>query len=380
MGGVKLFYREAGPRDAPIIVLLHGYPSSSRMYEPLIPLLAGSYHLIAPDYPGFGRSEAPPPLRYRYTFDQLAETMGALLERLRINRYVLFMQDYGGPVGLRMTLANPKNVQALIVQNANAYEEGLGPKWAGIAKYWADPAAHPDQVEAFMSLEGAKQRHIGNSPHPERYDPNTWTDEFALLSRPGQREIQAALLYDYRTNVAAYPVWQAWLRHHTPPTLVMWDVMIHLSSCLARWRTHAMYPRPRFISSMPVTSRWTNIPTRSRSSPAGSSPAASGHHIPPRIFAEQGSASRHTVRRFALFGTRCDGNAGCCSTVASMHGLFRILGVAVAFYVVVALRSGHVYARSGPWGRDFERDSDGWRYWSAIVSYSLLSIALIFIF
>ena len=222
VGGVKLFYREAGPSDAPIIVLLHGYPSSSRMYEPLIPLLAGSYHLIAPDYPGFGQSEAPPPTLYRYTFDHLAETMGALLERLNISRYVLFMQDYGGPVGFRMTLSNPQKVQGLIVQNANAYEEWLGPKWAGIAQYWADPAAHPEQLEAFMSLEGAKQRHIGQSPHPERYNPNTWTDEFALLSRPGQREIQGALLYDYRTNVAAYPVWQTWLHHHIPPTLVMW--------------------------------------------------------------------------------------------------------------------------------------------------------------
>ncbi len=220
--GVDLFYREAGPKQAPVVVLLHGYPSSSRMYDPLIPLLADSYHLIAPDYPGFGQSEAPPPSRYHYTFDRLAETMGALLEQLNINRYTLFMQDYGGPVGFRMALANPQKVQALIVQNANAYEEGLGPKWAGIAKYWVDPTSHPEQVEAFMSLEGAKQRHIGNSPHPEHYNPETWTDEFKLLSRPGQREIQAALLYDYRTNVAAYPVWQAWLRQHTPPTLVMW--------------------------------------------------------------------------------------------------------------------------------------------------------------
>lgn len=192
------------------------------MYAPLIPLLSDRYHLIAPDYPGFGQSEAPPPSRYRYTFDHLAETMGALLEQLNVDRYVLFMQDYGGPVGMRMALAHPQRVQALIVQNANAYEEGLGPKWAGIARYWADPAAHSEQVDAFTSLEGAKQRHLGNSPHPEHYNPDSWTDEFALLSRPGQREIQAALLYDYRTNVAAYPAWQAWLRQHTPPTLVMW--------------------------------------------------------------------------------------------------------------------------------------------------------------
>ena len=222
VGGVNLFYREAWPKDAPTIILLHGYPSSSRMYGPLIPLLADRYHLIAPDYPGFGQSEAPLPSRFRYTFYHLAEMMGALVERLNADRYVLFMQDYGGPVGMRMALGHPQRVQALIVRNANAYEEGLGPKWAGIARYWADPAAHPEQVEAFTSLEGAKQRHVGNSPHPERYDPDTWIDEFALLSRPGQREIQAALLYDYRTNVAAYSVWQAWLRQHMPPTFVMW--------------------------------------------------------------------------------------------------------------------------------------------------------------
>jgi pimeloyl-ACP methyl ester carboxylesterase len=197
VAGVNLFYLEAGPKDAPTVVLLHGYPSSSRMCAPLIPLLADRYHLIAPDYPGFGQSEAPPPSRYRYTFDHLAETMGALLERLNVDRYVLFMQDYGGPVGLRMAVAHPQRDQALIVQKANAYEEGLGPKWAGIARYWADPTTHSEQVDAFMSFEGAKQRHLDNSPHP-------------------------ALLYDYRTNVAAYRAWQAWLRQHKPPTLVLW--------------------------------------------------------------------------------------------------------------------------------------------------------------
>jgi pimeloyl-ACP methyl ester carboxylesterase len=220
--GVGVFYREAGPPDAPTIVLLHGYPSSSRMFDALIPLLASRFHLIAPDYPGFGHSEAPPPAQYAYTFDHLAQTTGRLLDQLRVDRCVFFMQDYGAPVGYRVMLARPERVRALIVQNANAYAEGLGVKWTGIAKYWADPAAHPEQVDAFTSLEGARQRHIAGSPNPERYNPDTWTDEFAALSRPGQREIQAALLYDYRTNVAAYPKWQAWLREHQPPTLVVW--------------------------------------------------------------------------------------------------------------------------------------------------------------
>jgi pimeloyl-ACP methyl ester carboxylesterase len=220
--GLNIFYREAGPKDAPTIVLLHGYPSSSRMFDTLIPLLATRYHLIAPDYPGFGQSDAPPPSQYVYTFDHLAETTNALLQKLKIDRYHLYLQDYGGPVGFRIMVAHPERVRALVIQNANAYKEGLGVKWKGIAQYWADRNAHPEQVDAFTAFEGTKQRHIANSPNPERYNPDTWTDEYAFLSRPGQREIQADLLYDYRTNVASYPAWQAWLREHKPPTLVVW--------------------------------------------------------------------------------------------------------------------------------------------------------------
>ncbi|QEE41820.1 MULTISPECIES: alpha/beta hydrolase [unclassified Methylobacterium] len=220
--GVGIFYREAGPRDAPTVLLLHGYPSSSRQWDPLLPLLADRYHLIAPDYPGFGQSDAPSPARYTYTFDTLAKTMEGLVARLGIERYTLFLQDYGGPVGFRMALAHPERVDALIVQNANAYAEGLGAKWQGIAQYWADPAAHPEQVDAFTSLEGAKQRHLGTSPNPERYNPDTWADEYAILARPGEREIQAALLANYRTNVASYPAWQAWMREHRLPMLVLW--------------------------------------------------------------------------------------------------------------------------------------------------------------
>jgi pimeloyl-ACP methyl ester carboxylesterase len=220
--GISIFYREAGPKDAPTIVLLHGYPSSSRMFDALIPLLATRYHLIAPDYPGFGQSESPPPSQYHYTFDHLAETTNALLEQLQVRKYILYLQDYGGPVGFRIALAHPERVQALVIQNANSYKEGLGAKWAGIAQYWENPAAHPEQLDAFLSFEGTRYRHIANSPNPERYDPDTWTDEYAFLSRPGEREIQGQLLYDYRTNVASYPAWQQWLREHRPPTLVVW--------------------------------------------------------------------------------------------------------------------------------------------------------------
>jgi pimeloyl-ACP methyl ester carboxylesterase len=220
--GVGIFYREAGPKDAPTIVLLHGFPSSSREFDTLIPLLATRYHLIAPDFPSFGQSDAPSRAVYSYTFDHLAETIDALLEQLKITRYTLYLFDYGAPIGYRIILAHPERLHALIVQNGNTYKVGLGPKWAKIAEFWADPEAHPEVVDAFLSYEATKQRHLAGTSHPEAYDPDSWTDEFAHLSQPGQREIQAALLYDYRTNVASYPAWQAWLREHKPPTLVVW--------------------------------------------------------------------------------------------------------------------------------------------------------------
>jgi pimeloyl-ACP methyl ester carboxylesterase len=222
VAGIGVFYREAGPKDAPAIVLLHGFPSSSREFDTLIPLLATRYHLIAPDFPGFGHSDAPPPSSYSYTFDHLAETTNGLLEQLGVNKYTMFLHDYGGPVGFRIMLARPERLQALIISNANVYAEGLGAKWAGIAQYWVDRAAHPAVVDTFMSLPATEQRHTLGTSHPERYNPDTWTDEFAHLSKPGQREIQADLLYDYRTNIASYFTWQAWMREHKPPTLVAW--------------------------------------------------------------------------------------------------------------------------------------------------------------
>jgi pimeloyl-ACP methyl ester carboxylesterase len=157
--GVGVFYREAGPKDAPTIVLLHGFPSSSREFDALIPLLATRYHLIAPDFPGFGQSDAPRPSSYAYTFDRLAETINAVLEQLEINNYTFYLHDYGGPVGLRIISTHPERLQALIIQNANAYQEGLGAKWAGIAQYWTDRKAHPEVFDAFVSLTATEQRH-----------------------------------------------------------------------------------------------------------------------------------------------------------------------------------------------------------------------------
>jgi pimeloyl-ACP methyl ester carboxylesterase len=220
--GVGIFYREAGPKDAPTIVLLQGFPSSSRGYAALIPMLATRYHVVAPDFPAFGQSDAPSPTEYAYTFDHLAKTVDGLIGQLATNSYTLYLFDYGAPVGYRLMLAHPERIHALIIQNGNAYKEGLGPKWVQIAQFWADPKAHKEVVEAFMSYEATKQRHLAGTSHPDAYDPESWNDEYVHLSRPGQREIQAALLYDYRTNVAAYPAWQAWLREHKPPTLVVW--------------------------------------------------------------------------------------------------------------------------------------------------------------
>jgi pimeloyl-ACP methyl ester carboxylesterase len=221
--GLDIFYREAGPRDAPVVLLLHGFPSSSRMYETLLPLLADHYRLIAPDYPGFGHSSAPAPSEFRYTFDQLAHVIERFTEKLELTRYALFVQDYGGPVGFRLAQAHPERVSALIVQNAVAHIEGLGPLWEPRKAFWRDRAAHEEKVRAnFLSFDATRLRHVGHSPRPERYDPDTWTDEFAFLSRPGQVDIQLELFYDYRTNVESYPLWQRYLREHRPPTLVLW--------------------------------------------------------------------------------------------------------------------------------------------------------------
>lgn len=221
--GLSIFYREAGRPDAPAILLLHGFPSSSRMYEPLFSRLSAQFHLVAPDYPGFGHSDAPTTTQFTYTFDHVAAVIGKLTEALDLRSYVLYMQDYGGPVGFRLAIAHPERVRALVIQNAVAHEDGLGPLWEKRREFWADRAANEAGLRAnFLSLEATRQRHIGSNPNPDTVDPDHWTDEFASLSQPGQADIQTDLFYDYRTNVASYPAWDAWLRQHQPPTLVVW--------------------------------------------------------------------------------------------------------------------------------------------------------------
>ena len=221
--GVSIFYREAGPKDKPVLLLLHGLPSSSRMLEPLLARLADQYYIIAPDYPGFGHSDWPDPKTFAYTFDHIAALMARFSELLGLHRYTLYMQDYGGPVGFRMALAHPERVAALIVQNAVAHNEGLGAIWATRRAFWADRAAHEAALQAnLLSVAATRTRHLGSDPHVERYDPDLWTDELAFLKQPSQLQIQSDLFYDYRTNVAAYRTWQAWLRKTEPKLLVLW--------------------------------------------------------------------------------------------------------------------------------------------------------------
>jgi len=221
--GLSIFYREAGRKGAPTLLLLHGFPSSSRMFEPLFGRLSDRYHLIAPDYPGFGHSDWPDPKKFAYTFDRIAEVMNHFTEALGLSNYTLYMQDYGGPVGFRMSLAHPDRVEALIVQDAVAHNSGLGAIWKTRRAFWSDRAANEGALRAnLLSLETTRNRHAGGDPDVERHDPDLWTDEFYFLNRFGQVEIQTALFYDYRTNVDAYPKWQAWLREKQPRLLVIW--------------------------------------------------------------------------------------------------------------------------------------------------------------
>ena len=235
--GLSIFYREAGPEDAPVLLLLHGLPSSSRMFEPLLTRLSDWFHLIAPDYPGFGHSDWPDPKTFSYTFDHIATVMDHFTQSLGLQHYTLYMQDYGGPVGFRLALAHPERLAGLIVQNAVAHNEGLGPLWKTRRAFWADRPAYEAALRTnLLSLATTRNRHVGTDPAVERYDPDLWTDEFAFLSQPGQADIQTDLFYDYRTNVASYPRWQAWLQKSQPRLLVVWgryDTSFELSEAEA---------------------------------------------------------------------------------------------------------------------------------------------------
>ncbi len=221
--GLSIFYRETGPQDAPTILLLHGLPSSSRMFEPLLSRLSDRFHLVAPDYPGFGHSDAPYAKNFEYTFDKIATVINHFTEALGLSRYTLYMQDYGGPMGFRIALVHPGRIEALIVQDAVSHNEGLGVNWNRRREFWKDRVANENDLRTnLLSLAATRTRHVGNDPNVDRYDPDLWTDEYAFLNKPGQGDIQSDLFYDYRTNVEAYPKWQAWMREKQPPLLVIW--------------------------------------------------------------------------------------------------------------------------------------------------------------
>lgn len=221
--GVRIAYREAGPPDAPAVLLLHGVPSSSRMFDGLVRLLGDRYRAVALDYPGFGNSEVPSRSKFIYSFEHLAEIVAHFTDALALDGFGLFMQDYGAPIGMRLALARPSAIQGMIFQNGNVYAEGLGEMWAHRRAYWADRAAHEAEIRAtHLSLAATRGRHVGSDPRPEAYNPDLWMDELAYLHRPGIAEVQMDLIHDYRTNIESYPSWQNWLRVHHLPTLVIW--------------------------------------------------------------------------------------------------------------------------------------------------------------
>ena len=221
--GINIAYREAGDNKKPSLLLLHGYPSSSHQYRKVFNRLADKYHLIAPDYPGFGHSDFPAPDQYDYTFDNISKTINSFLEKLEIDNYAIVIQDYGAPVGFRIALAHPERVTAIITQNGNAYEEGIGEAWKPIKKLWANRTKENEEVllDAF-SLEGLKWNYTHGTQDVESINPDCWHLDYLRMQRPYAKKVNIDLWYDYQNNLKQYPQWQAYLREHQPPVLVVW--------------------------------------------------------------------------------------------------------------------------------------------------------------
>lgn len=221
--GINIAYREAGDNKKPSLLLLHGYPSSSHQYRKVFNRLADKYHLIAPDYPGFGHSDFPAPDQYDYTFDNISKTINSFLEKLEIDNYAIVIQDYGAPVGFRIALAHPERVTAIITQNGNAYEEGIGEAWKPIKKLWANRTKENEEalLDAF-SLEGLKWNYTHGTQDVESVNPDCWHLDYLRMQRPYAKKVNIDLWYDYQNNLKQYPQWQAYLREHQPPVLVVW--------------------------------------------------------------------------------------------------------------------------------------------------------------
>ncbi|HXW91886.1 MAG TPA: alpha/beta hydrolase [Terriglobales bacterium] len=221
---LSIAYREAGNPENPKLVLLHGFPASSHQYRNLMPALADRFHLIAPDYPGFGNSDMPDPANFAYTFDRIAEITGKFLKQKGFDRYGLFVQDYGGPVGFRIVTSNPAALQWLIIQNTNAYEVGFTEAWAGLRNsLWKNRTPETEKgVAGLLEFDTIKAVYLHGHKRPEVISPDNWNMDFRYMERPNARRVQMDLFYDYRTNVGLYPKWQKFLRDHQPTTLIFW--------------------------------------------------------------------------------------------------------------------------------------------------------------
>jgi pimeloyl-ACP methyl ester carboxylesterase len=222
--GVKVFYRAAGDPSAPVVLLLHGFPTSSFMFRELIPRLADRYRVIAPDLPGFGFTEVPAERKYKYSFESLANTIDAFARALGLNRYAIYVFDYGAPTGLRLAMAHPERVTAIVSQNGNAYEDGLGDAWAPIRKYWSEPTAENRDVirQNVLTLEGTRWQYTHGVENPASVPPESYILDMALMERPGNKEIQLDLFLDYASNVKLYPKFQEYFRKSKPPLLAIW--------------------------------------------------------------------------------------------------------------------------------------------------------------
>jgi pimeloyl-ACP methyl ester carboxylesterase len=222
--GLQMFYRGAGAANAPVILLLHGFPTSSFMFRELIPRLASEYRVIAPDLPGFGFTEVPSERQYAYSFDQLALTIEAFTRALKLDRYAIYVFDYGAPTGFRLAMAHPERITAIVSQNGNAYEEGLGEAWGPIRKYWASPTAGNRDIlrQSILTAGGTRWQYTDGIANPESVPPESYTLDTALLERPGNKEIQLDLFLDYASNVKLYPKFQEYFRKSKPPLLAIW--------------------------------------------------------------------------------------------------------------------------------------------------------------
>jgi pimeloyl-ACP methyl ester carboxylesterase len=222
--GQTIFYREAGNEEnAPTILLLHGFPTSSHMFHNLIPALADKFHLIAPDYPGFGYSSMPTVDEFQYTFDHLAEIVNKFIMQIGLKRFSIYVMDYGAPIGYRLAVKNPEKIEALIVQNGNAYDEGLGEFWEPLKAYWSEPnEKNKDALMKFLTIEATKWQYTHGVRSENDISPDNWFLDQSLLERPGNKAIQLQLFYDYRSNPPLYPQWQEYFRKYQPPTLVVW--------------------------------------------------------------------------------------------------------------------------------------------------------------